>query len=111
MIGMWRYVGKGKLQIFELLSITDDDDGPVFRLRHFDPRMVAREEKDKPLALRLVSRGRSARRSSRAPAQPTGHGDASPTAGRRRTSSRVTLDKDGTLAGVPLPSRRNERLP
>ena len=55
MIGMWRYVAKGKAQIFELLSITEEAGGPVFRLRHFSPKMVAREEKDKPLTLSLVS--------------------------------------------------------
>ena len=55
MIGMWRYAAKGKLAVQELLNIADHGDGPVLRLRHFDPKMVAREEKDTPLALRLVS--------------------------------------------------------
>lgn len=56
MIGMWRYVSSGKARIFELLSITDDGTGPVMRLRHFDPKMVAREEKDRPVTLALVAR-------------------------------------------------------
>ena len=55
MIGMWRYAAKGRLAVQELLNIADHGDGPVLRLRHFDPKMVAREEKDTPLALRLVS--------------------------------------------------------
>lgn len=93
MIGMWRYVSKGKLQIFELLSIREEEGGPVFRLRHFDPRMVAREEKDKPLALKLVSfKDREA--AFEGPDQP---------AGTVRLTYRqpgadvltVTLDKDG----------------
>ena len=71
MMGMWRYVAKGKVQIFELLSITEERGVPVFRLRHFDPRMVAREEKDKPLALALLSfEDREA--AFEGPGQPTG---------------------------------------
>lgn len=93
MIGMWRYVAKGKLQIFELLSITEESSGPVFRLRHFDPRMTAREEKDKPLALALVSlKDREA--AFEGPGQPTGTVRLT----YRRPSAdvlSVTLDKDG----------------
>lgn len=55
MIGMWRYTARGKLAVQELLNIADHGAGPVLRLRHFDPRMAAREEKDAPLALPLVS--------------------------------------------------------
>ena len=94
MIGMWRYVAKGKLQIFELLSITDDDDGgPVFRLRHFDPRMVAREEKDQALALKLVG-FKDGEAAFEGPGQPTGTVRLTyrqPAADRLN----VTLDRDG----------------
>ena len=94
MIGMWRYVAGGKLQIFELLSITEEDGGPVFRLRHFDPRMVAREDKDKPLALKLVS-ARDGEAAFEGPGQPTG--TVRLTYRRPAPDSlRVTLDKDGT---------------
>jgi hypothetical protein len=55
MIGMWRYVARGKMAVQELLNISDHGSGPVLRLRHFDPRMSAREEKDAPLALPLLS--------------------------------------------------------
>ena len=93
MIGMWRYVAKGKLQIFELLSITQEDGGPVFRLRHFDPRMVAREEKDKPLALKLVSI-KDGEAAFEGPGQPTG--TVRLTYRRHAPGSlSVTLDKDG----------------
>jgi hypothetical protein len=93
MIGMWRYVGKGKLQIFEMLSITDEAGGPVFRLRHFDPRMVAREEKDKPLALGLVS-FKDGEAAFEGPGQPTG---TMRLTYRRLAADRmtVTLDRDG----------------
>jgi uncharacterized protein DUF6265 len=93
MMGMWRYVAKGKVQIFELLSITEEKGGPVFRLRHFDPRMVAREEKDKPLVLALVAlKVREA--AFEGPGQPKGtvrltYRQPGPDA------LSVTLDKDG----------------
>ena len=94
MIGMWRYVANGKLQIFELLSITDDGDGaPVFRLRHFDPRMVAREEKDKALTLKLVG-FKDGEAAFEGPGQPTGTVRLTyrqPGADRLN----VTLDRDG----------------
>lgn len=94
MIGMWRYVAKGKLQIFELLSITNDEDGvPVFRLRHFDPRMVALEDKDKALTLKLVGfKDREA--AFEGPGQPTGTVRLTyrqPAADQMN----VTLDSDG----------------
>ena len=54
MLGMWRYVSGGQVRIAELLSMTEEPDGVVLRLRHFDPKLVAREEKDRPLALKLV---------------------------------------------------------
>jgi hypothetical protein len=94
MIGMWRYVAQGRLQIFELLSITDDDGaGPVFRLRHFDPRMVAREEKDKALTLKLVG-FKDGEAAFEGPGQPTGTVRLTyrqPAADRLN----VTLDRDG----------------
>ena len=93
MIGMWRYVAKGKMQIFELLSIREEEGGPVFRLRHFDPRMVAREEKDKPLALKLVAlKDREA--AFEGPGQPAG--TVRLTYRRPATDTlSVTLEKDG----------------
>lgn len=55
MMGMWRFVSGGKVQVLELLTITDEESGPVMRLRHFDARMVAWEEKDRPISLPLVA--------------------------------------------------------
>jgi hypothetical protein len=55
MQGMWRYVSGGKARIYELLTITAEDGGIVMRLRHFDPKLVGREDKTAPLALKLVS--------------------------------------------------------
>jgi hypothetical protein len=71
MLGMWRYVAGGKLRVQELLNISDHGTGPILRLRHFDPRMTAREEKDAPLALPLVSFGKG-EAVFEGPGQPTG---------------------------------------
>jgi hypothetical protein len=43
------------LVLQEALSITADADGVFMRIRHFDARMIAREEKDAPIVLRLES--------------------------------------------------------
>jgi hypothetical protein len=57
LLGMWRYVGGERARIFELLAITAGDDGIVLRLRHFDPKFVGREDKDRGLVLKLVRSG------------------------------------------------------
>jgi hypothetical protein len=54
MLGMWRYVSDGKVRIYELLAISATPEGLVFRLRHFDPAFVGREDKDRALALKLA---------------------------------------------------------
>ena len=54
MLGMWRMVSGGKARIYELLSIRQEEAGPVLLLRHFEPRLKAREDKDAPLSLPLV---------------------------------------------------------
>lgn len=54
MLGMWRLVADGQARVYELLAITTDPElGIVLRLRHFDGRLRAREEQDRPLVLRL----------------------------------------------------------
>ena len=55
MLGMWRYVTGGKARVFELLAITAGPEGVVLRLRHFDPQMIAREDKNAPVTLKLVA--------------------------------------------------------
>lgn len=57
MMGMWRFVAKGKTQIYEMLTLSAEGDAVVLRLRHFNPRLVGREEKDRPVALSLVKKG------------------------------------------------------
>lgn len=57
MVGMWRYVAKGRARLFEMLALTTEGPNVVLRIRHFDPKLVAREEKDGAVALPLVVKG------------------------------------------------------
>ena len=98
MQGMWRYVVEGKARIYEILTISADEGGLVMRLRHFDPKLVAREEKAAPVTLKLVS---SAAQSA------TFEGPEASGSGQVRLTYvlapdgllNVTLEKDGKKAG------------
>ncbi len=57
MMGMWRYVAKGRAGIFELLTLTAEGRNVVLRIRHFDAKLVAREDKERAVELPLVSKG------------------------------------------------------
>ncbi len=56
MMGMWRHVTKGHAGIFELLTMTAEGPNVVLRIRHFDPKLVGREDKERPVELPLVSK-------------------------------------------------------
>lgn len=43
----------GAAAMFELLAITREEAGVMLRLRHHTPALAAREEKDRPLTMRL----------------------------------------------------------
>jgi hypothetical protein len=49
MMGMFRWIKDGKVQMYELLSIQDSAKGPVLFLRHFNPDFTGWEEKDAPV--------------------------------------------------------------
>lgn len=54
MLGMWRLVAGGQARVLELLALSEEADGGLtLRLRHFDARLVAREDKERPIELRL----------------------------------------------------------
>lgn len=55
MVGMFRWVKDGKVWIYELLTIREEDDTLVFRFRHFSDEMDAWESKMEPLTYYLVS--------------------------------------------------------
>lgn len=54
--GHFRWIRGGELWMTELLSITEEPGGVVFRLRHFSAEMTSWEEKDDPLTYRLTER-------------------------------------------------------
>ena len=52
--GVFRIVTPdGTLQMQETLLITAEPDGLFLRLRHFDAKLISREEKDAPIVLKL----------------------------------------------------------
>lgn len=55
MQGMFRWLKDGKLWMVELMIITVDDGHPVFRIRHFDRRQSAWEDKDGALTFPMKS--------------------------------------------------------
>lgn len=55
LMGMFRWIKDGNVWIYELLTIRDEKDGPVFRFRHFSKELGAWEDKDQPLTFRYVS--------------------------------------------------------
>jgi hypothetical protein len=57
MMGMWRYVENGRARVFEMLTLTAEGPSVTLRIRHFDPKLVGREEKDRAVELPLVVRG------------------------------------------------------
>jgi hypothetical protein len=57
MMGMWRYAAKGQTRIYEILTLTAEGESVVLRIRHFSPKLVAREEKERPVELPLVAKG------------------------------------------------------
>ncbi|HSD66145.1 MAG TPA: DUF6265 family protein [Vicinamibacteria bacterium] len=89
MLGMWRYVAKGRARIYELLTLTAEGPNVVLRIRHFDPKLVAREEKDRAVELPLVAKG---------PREAVFEGIASNGKGSVRLTYRSA--DDATLTGV-----------
>ena len=56
MMGMWRYVTKGHAGIFEFLTLTAEGPSVMLRIRHFDAKLVGREDKERAVELPLVSK-------------------------------------------------------
>jgi hypothetical protein len=51
MTGGWRLVVDGKAKVLELLALRQEGDAVRYYMRHFDGAFVAREERDRPIAL------------------------------------------------------------
>lgn len=54
MMGVFRWMKGSKLWMNELLTIVDDGEHVVLRLKHFDSKMVGWEEKADALTMKLV---------------------------------------------------------
>ena len=55
MMGMFRYTEGGVVKFYEFMVIEATAAGPVLRLRHFDPGLIAWEEKEGALSLPVSS--------------------------------------------------------
>jgi Domain of unknown function (DUF6265) len=98
MQGMWRYVVDGKARIYEILTLSAEEGGLVMRIRHFDPKLVAREDKSTPVVLKLVSTG--ARSAVFEGPEVGGTGLVRLTYAMPSDAAlRVTLEKDGKKQG------------
>jgi hypothetical protein len=54
MMGMFRYVKDGTTHLYEFLTIEQGTNGPVLRLKHFNPGLVGWEEKAEAVTCPLV---------------------------------------------------------
>lgn len=57
MAGMFRWIKRGKVWIYELMTIREEEGSLVFRFRHFDNDMTAWEPKAEPNTYKLLSLG------------------------------------------------------
>src|SRR5262245_33998024 len=55
MLGMFRITKADKLVMYEFMTLQDDPSGVTLRMRHFDAKLVAREEKEKALVWKAAS--------------------------------------------------------
>jgi hypothetical protein len=54
MMGMYRFIRDGKVQMYELLVIEQTAKGPVLRLKHFNPGLDGREDKAEVFSYPLI---------------------------------------------------------
>lgn len=57
MMGMFRWIKKGEVWIYELMTIREEEGTLVFRFRHFGNDMMTWEPKTEPLTYRLKMLG------------------------------------------------------
>jgi hypothetical protein len=55
MMGMFRWVRGDKIDVYEFLTLVEENGGVTLRFKHFDAGLVSWEEKDKFLQYRVVS--------------------------------------------------------
>ncbi len=59
MVGMFRWVKKGKNWLYELICIEAEGDSIVFRLRHFNRGLVPWKSEKEPLTYTLTRAGKN----------------------------------------------------
>ena len=55
MLGIFRWTSQGKVIVYELLLLSEEDDAVVYRFKHFDAALTGWEQKDRPITLTLVA--------------------------------------------------------
>lgn len=56
MLGMYRHLIDGRPVFYELLTLVEENDSLVLRLKHFHPDLRGWEERDESTQMRLVAR-------------------------------------------------------
>lgn len=56
MLGVFRFIKNDKIGFYELMTIVQDKDTILLRLKHFNPDLKGWEEKDKTVDFRFVSK-------------------------------------------------------
>lgn len=108
LMGMFRWIKGGKdgtVALYEFLTLEPGADGPVLWLRHFGPRLVAREDKEGAIAFHLIAwTPDEATFDNRDPANPTR------LTYRRQGNDRLVVVlgklKDGNWAGTDFAYHR-----
>ena len=54
MMGMFRLVQGDKVVFYEFMSIENSVDGPILRIKHFNPGLIGWEEKDESVVFDLT---------------------------------------------------------
>jgi hypothetical protein len=56
MMGMFRFLSKGKTVFYELITVAEEKESLIIRLKHFNRDLSGWEEKDKTVDFRFVKR-------------------------------------------------------
>lgn len=59
MMGMFRFLNKGKTNFYELITVLEEDGTLIVRLKHFNPDLKGWEEKDKTVDFRFVKKDKN----------------------------------------------------
>src|SRR5262245_66515155 len=54
MMGMFRAVRSGHVRAYQFMSLEQDEDGILLRVKRFDPGLVGKEDRDRSVVFRLT---------------------------------------------------------